>query len=400
MRLPDFRYALRSLTRARGFTLAVVLTLGLGIGANTAIFSVVRGVLLKPLPNRDGDQLVYLRQSIKGPGGENIAFSVPEINDFREGAKSLAGVAEYSPVTLTMLREGADPVRINVGLVTGNYFKVMGLSTVLGRQTTDADDGAKPPPVMVLTYDYWKSHFGGDRSVVGRVVRVEGKPVTIIGVVQPAPFFPGRYDALMNMVISEHHVSATMVQGRSHRMTEVIARLAPGATIDRARSEVATIRSRVQAEFVQDYDPGSGYHVDVLPFREVLGEKARLTVGLLMAAAAFVLVISCANVVNLTLMRGVRREHELVLRAALGAGTNPLRRLLLAENLLLAGGGALVGLLIALGGVAMLVPFAERYSPRADEIRLDWMVLSFTLATTLGVALLLSYAPRLPKEGT
>ncbi len=400
MLISDLRFALRSLSRARGFAVAVVLTLGLGIGANTAIFSVVRGVLLRPLPHRGGDQLVYLRQSISGPGGENIAFSVPEINDVRDGAKSLAGVAEYSPLTLTMLREGSDPVRINVGLVTGNYFQVMGLTTVLGRQTNDADDGSTPPPVMVLTYDYWKSHFGGDPSVIGRVVRVEGKPTTIIGVAQPAPFFPGRYDALMNMVISEHHVSATMVQGRSHRMTEVIARLAPGATLDRARSEVATIRSRVQAEYVQDYDPSSGYRVEVLPFREVLGEKARLTVGLLMAAAAFVLIISCANVANLTLMRGVRREHELVLRAAVGAGTGPLRRLLLVENLLLAGSGALVGLVIAWGGVALLVPFAGRYSPRAGEIRLDWMVLAFTLVTTLAVALLLSYAPSLPKEGT
>src|SRR5687768_6105149 len=115
MILRDLRYSLRSLSRAPGFTLAVVLTLGLGIGANTAIFSVVRGVLLRPLPHRDGDRLVYLRQSIKGPAGENIAFSVPEINDFREGAKALTGVAEYSPLTLTMLREGSDPVRINVG---------------------------------------------------------------------------------------------------------------------------------------------------------------------------------------------------------------------------------------------------------------------------------------------
>ncbi|AHG88232.1 permease [Gemmatirosa kalamazoonensis] len=401
MLLHDLRYAARSLTRARGFTLAVVLTLGLGIGANTAIFSVVRGVLLKPLPHRDGDRLIYLRQSIKGPGGENIAFSVPEINDFRQGAKSLQGVAEYSPLTLTMLRaDGTDPVRINVGLVTGNFFQVMGLHTILGRQTNDADDGPKPPPVMVLTYDYWKSHFGGDPKVIGQVVRVEGKPATIVGVAQPAPFFPGRYDALMNMVISEHHVSATMVQGRSHRMTEMIARLAPGVSVEQARTEVATIRRRVQAQFVQDYDPGSGYKVDVLPFREVLGEKARLTLGLLMAAAVFVMIISCANVTNLTLMRGVRREHELVVRAAVGAGTAPLRRLMLAENLLLASAGALLGLVLAFGGVGLLTSFAERYSPRADEIRIDGMVLGFTVAVTLGVALLLSYAPRLPKEGT
>src|SRR5690242_21217600 len=156
----DLRYALKSLRHSPAFTAVVVITLALGIGANTAIFSVVRGVLLKPLPNRDGDRLLYLRQSIDGPAGEDLAFSVPEVNDFRTGAKSMKGIAEYSPLTLTMLRaDGTDPVRIQVGLVTGNYFQVMGLSTVLGRQTNDGDDGAKAPPVMVLTYDYWKTHF-------------------------------------------------------------------------------------------------------------------------------------------------------------------------------------------------------------------------------------------------
>src|SRR3954467_11748444 len=149
--LSDLRYALRSLARTRGFALTVILTLGLGIGANTAIFSVVRGVLLKPLPHRDGDRLVYLRQSINGPGGENIRFSVPEILDFRNGAKSLGGIAEYSPVTYTLQGEH-DAVRMTVGLVTGNYFNVMGLSPVLGRALNDADDGRSVPPVMVLTF--------------------------------------------------------------------------------------------------------------------------------------------------------------------------------------------------------------------------------------------------------
>src|SRR6478672_6697744 len=183
MFLSELRYALRSLARARGFAIAVILTLGLGIGANTAIFSVVRGVLLKPLPHRDGDRLVYLRQSINGPGGENIDFSVPEILDFRNGAKTLGGIAEY-----------------------------------------------------------WMKHFGGDRGVVGRKVTVDNKPVTIVGVAQAAPTFPQRMDALMNMVISEHHTSALMVQGRTHRMTEMIARLAPGTTVEQARTEIQTIR--------------------------------------------------------------------------------------------------------------------------------------------------------------
>jgi putative ABC transport system permease protein len=400
MTIADLRFAARSLSRARGFTLAVVLTLGLGIGANTAIFSVVRGVLLRPLPHRDGDRLIYLRQAINGPGGENVLFSVPEILDFRTASKTMGGgIAEYSGLTLTLLGE-SDAVRINVGLVTGNYFSVMGLSPVLGRLLNDGDDGTSVPPVMVLTHEYWMKRFGGDRKVVGRTVILDGKKVTIVGVVQPAPYFPKPMDALLNMVISEHHTSALMVQGRTHRMTEMIARLAPGATIEQARTEVNTIRARVQADYPDAYDPGSGYHVVLTPFREVLGEKARLTLWLLMGAAAFVMIISAANVANLTLMRGVRREHELVVRAALGAGTARLRRLLLTENLLLALMGAVLGLIIATGGVRLLISLAERYSPRANEIRLDGMVLTFTLALTVAIAILLAYAPHLAKEGT
>ncbi len=398
MPLPDLRFALRSLARSRGFATTVILTLGLGIGANTAIFSVVRAVLLKPLPHREGDRLVYLRQSIEGPGGENIRFSVPEILDFRNSAKSLQGIAEYSGVLLT-LQGKDDAVRMQVGLVTGNYFQVMGLSPVLGRVLDERDDGTGVPPVVVLTHDYWHQRFGGDATIVGKSVRIDGRAVEVVGVLQPAPTFPERFDALMNMVISEHHTSAMMVHGRTHRMTDMIARLAPGATLDQARSEVATIRKRVQAEFPEAYDAGSGYRVTVTPFVEVLGERARLTLWLLMGAAAFVMVISAANVANLSLMRGVRREHELVIRSALGAGTARLRRLLLVENLLLASAGAVLGLLIAIGGVRLLAAFAERYSPRANEIRIDGVVLAFTLLLTVAIAILISYAPRLAAEG-
>ncbi len=398
MNFPDLRYAIRSLSRARGFTLAVVLTLGLGIGANTAIFSVVRGVLLKPLPHRDGDRLVYLRHSINGPGGESINFSVPEILDFRNSAKTLRGIAEYSGMIYTLQGE-QDAVRITVGLVTGNYFDVMGLSPVLGRLLNDGDDGTSVPPVMVLTHEFWMRRFGGDPGIIGKQVRVDGRAVEVVGVVQPAPYFPRRMDALLNMVISEHHTSAMMVHGRSHRMTEMIARLAPGATVEAARAEVKTIRDRAEKENPADYDAGSGHKVTVTPFQEVLGENARLTLLLLMGAAAFVMIISAANVTNLSLMRGVRREHELVVRAALGAGTARLRRLLLVENLVLAFVGAVLGLVIASGGVRLLISLAERYSPRANEIRVDGMVLAFTLLLTLVIAVILAFAPKLAKEG-
>ncbi len=393
----DLRYALRSLNRARGFTAAVVLTLGLGIGANTAIFSVVRGVMLRPLPHRDGERLMYLRQSANGPGLDNVAFSVPEINDFRGASKTLGGIAEYSPLTLTLLGE-RDAVRIDVGLVTGNYFSVMGLSPILGRAMGAGDDGAGASPVMMLTYEYWMKRFNGDSAIVGKTLRIGGKGVLVVGVLQQAPYFPARIDALMNMVNSEHHVSATMVTGRTHRMTEMIARLAPGATVQQARAEIEQITNKVHKDFPAAYDAAAGYHVTLTPFQEVLGQKAKLTLWLLMGAAAFVLIIACANVANLTLMRAIRRDHELVVRAALGAGAGRLRQLLLSENLLLALLGSALGLVIAFGGVQMLVAFAERYSPRANEIRIDASVLGFTLTLAFVVALILSYAPKLASE--
>lgn len=375
----------------------MVLTLGLGIGANTAIFSVVRGVLLRPLPHKDGDRLMYLRQSANGPGRENVAFSVPEITDFRTASKALRGIAGYSPFTLSLVGE-SDAVRIDVGLVTGNYLSVMGLSPVQGRAFNDGDDGPGAAPVAMLTYDYWQKRFGGDKAIVGQSLRIGGKGVTVVGVLQPAPYFPARIDALMNMVNSEHHLSAMMVTGRTHRMTEMIARLAPGVTVQQARAEIDGITARVHADHPEAYDAGSGYRVSLTPFREALGQKAQLTLWLLMGAAAFVLIIACANVTNLTLMRGVRREHELTVRAALGAGTGRLRRLLSAENLVLAVGGGLLGLLLAFGGVRMLIAFAARYSPRAGEIRVDAAVLAFTLALVVLVAVLLSFAPPLKRD--
>jgi predicted permease len=394
----DVNYAVRALRGSRAFTAVVVITLALGIGANTAIFSVVRGVLLKPLPHRDGDRLVYLRQSADGAGQSNLGFSVPEVRDYRNGAPSLAGIAEYSPFGFT-LRDENDAVRISVGLVTGNYFEVMGLAPIVGRVTRPSDDGTGVPPVMVLTHDFWLNRFGGDPNIVGKQVRVDAKTATVIGVLQPAPFFPDRIDALMNMVVSEHHVGAMMTEGRTHRMTEIVARLAPGATMQQVRTEVAAVHARVVGEYKEAYEAAAHYRVDVLPFKEVLGERARTTVLLLMGVALFVMIISTANVVNLTLMRGVRREHELVVRAALGAGTARLRRLLLAENLVLTLMGAVLGVAVAFSGVGLLVSLIARFSPRANEVRVDMIALGFTLALSVVVALLLSYVASLPKDG-
>ena len=395
----DLTYAVRSVRRTPRFTVLVMLTLALGIGANTAIFSVVNGVMLRPLPHHEGDRLVYLRQSVEGPGGRSISFSVPEVRDLRNGVPSLAAIAEYSPWTVVVRGEDGSK-RIDVGLVTGNYFEVMGLAPVLGRLTSPADDGPGVEPVMVLTHAYWLKAFGGDPHVVGQRVRVDGTSATVIGVLEPAPFYPDRIDALFNMVISDHHLSASMVEGRTHRMTEVVARLAPGATEERARLEVEAAYARMQDEFGESYDVAQHPRIAVIPFPQVLAERARLTLWLLMGAAAFVLIISVASVTNLTLMRAVGREHEFVVRAALGAGVGRLRRLLVAENLALALLGGSLGLVIAWGGMGLLTSLAERYSPRADEIRLDAPVFAFMFALSVAVGLLLSFVRPLPRDGS
>jgi len=394
----DVAYGVRALRHSPAFTAVVVLTLALGIGADTAIFSVVRGVLLKPLPHRDGDRLVYLRHSMEGMGGGELTFSVPEVRDLRSGVPSLAGMAEYSSFAVVhQASEGA--VRWNVGLVTGNYFQVMGLAAVVGRLTLPSDDGPGAAPVAVLTYATWINRFGGDSAVVGRQITLDRRQVTVIGVVQSAPNFPDRVEAFLNMVNSEHHISALMVEGRSHRMTQVVARLAPNTTLARVRTEVGAVYARMQRQHPEAYDAASHYRVAVIPFREVFGERAQLTLRLLMGAAALVLIIAVANVANLTLMRGVRREHELVLRAALGAAGSRLRRLLLVENLLLAFMGAAFGGLLATLGLKLLTSFAARYSTRASEIALDGVVLGFTVALSVLVALVLSSLGWTPPDG-
>jgi predicted permease len=393
----DFKYAVRSLRHSPVFALVVVVTLALGIGANTAIFSVVRGVVLKPLPHRDGDRLLYLRHSIDVNGGENVLFSVPEVQDIRDGASSFAGIAEYSPWSFTLRGEG-DAARIPAGLVTGNFFEVMGLDPLLGRVTSPNDDGAGVPVVAVLTYDFWNRRFAGDTGIIGKQLRFDAQLATVVGILEPAPYFPDRVDVFLNMVASPHHLSAQMVTGRSHRMTETIARLKPEATLDRARAEVTAVNSRITSEFRESYDPGSRYRITVTPFKQALGARAQLTLWLLMGAAAFVMIIAAANVANLTLMRGVRREPELVARAALGAGPSRLRRLLLAENLLLTVVGGALGVAVALAGIGLLTSLVDRYSARASEIRLDGVALGFTLLVSAALALLLSYVGSLPKE--
>jgi predicted permease len=393
------RYAIRSLLKAPGFTILVVLTLALGIGANTALFSVFRGVLLRPLPHENGGQLMYLTQKTTASGENAVSFSVPEIIDLRRDSRLLKGFAEFSAMPVTMLG-GNTPVQVQAGIVSGNYFEVMGLSPVLGRAFGARDDGSAADPVMMLTYEYWQSAFAGDPGVLGKVFRMNGRSVTLVGVLEPAPPFPGETDVLVNLVTSPHHLDATMVHGRSHRMTDVFARLQPGATLVRAQQEISDVAARMYRTYPEHYDAAAGYGVTVTPLREALTANARRTLYLLMAVAALVLLTTCANVANLVLTRNIRRAREFAVRWAIGADKGRLRRILLAETGVLTVLGTAVGLVFAWLGLDLLVGFASRFSPRATEIRIDGGVLLFATLIACGAALLFAFMPSIGDGAT
>jgi putative ABC transport system permease protein len=397
---PDLRRSLRSLYRARGFSIAVILTLALGIGANTAMFTLLRGTLLRALPNHDGDRLVYLKQSALGVGQDNVAFSVPEIIDYRTASKTLKSVGEFSSMTFTLEKDEDLPVHVQAGVVSGNYFDVVGLTPVAGRLTTPRDDGPDVPSVTVLSHAFWISHFGGDPRIIGTTVKVSGMTSTVIGVLQQAPQYPQKTDVYVNMVTSPHHLSATMKTGRTHRMTQVFARLAPGATVEQAAAEISRISSNVFADNPESYEKAAHYKITVSALRSALNEKASLTFWLLMGAATFVLLIACANVANLTLMRGVSREREMLVRAALGAGTWRLRWLLLVENLTLALIGGALGIAIAFVALKVLVAFAAQLTTRADEIHLDAVVLTVSILTSVAAAVVLAFVPSVGNEAS
>jgi len=397
--LRDLKIAVRSLARTPALWITVALTLALGIGANAAIFSVVRTVLLRPLANRDEDKLLYIRQSAPGLGVENATFSVPEIQDIGRGLKTIKSLGTFSALDVTIVGLGT-PREIHGGVVDGNYFEVMGLHPVLGRLLTPADDGPNAPGAAVLTYRFWKTSLHSDPSVLGKTIRlgsvVGARSAVIVGVLEPSVPYPVETEVIANVVTSPHHLSATMVTGREHRMTEVFARLAPGAELESARSELAATYAGMVAGHPEVYKPEDHFRIDVTRMHDQINSRANTILWVLFAAAALLFVIACSNVANLVLARTVRRESELAVRTALGATTAALRRSLLAESIVLCGSGALAALMIAAPMVSVLGRYASRFSVRADGLTLDFSLVWFGIGLALVAAVALAFVPRLP----
>src|SRR5262245_15576810 len=393
--LADLKFAVRSLSRTKGFALTVVLTLALGIGANAAIFSIVRGVLLRPLVNQEPDRLIYIRQSAPGVGLPNAHFSVPELHDLQRGVKSLTAFGDFSTIEFTMLGLG-EPRTVRAGVVGGTYFQVMGLRPVLGRLLGPGDDGKDAAGAAVLTYRFWTSAYKSDPGVIGQQIRLSDRPATVVGVLEPSVPYPQETEIIANVVTSPHHLDATMVEGRVHRMTELFGRLAPGTALDAARAELRVIHRAMVDAHPEAYQKQADFRIDARSLQDELISPARTILLILLAASTLVFVVACSNVANLILARSVRREGELAIRAALGAGNGALRRTLLAESLVLCGAGAVIAIALSGPFVAVVSRYAARFSVRAQDVSIDFSVLWVGAALAVAAAVLLAYVPRLP----
>jgi predicted permease len=395
----DIRFALRALMRVKGMAATVVVTLALGIGANAAIFSVVRGVLLRPLVNRDEDRLIYIGQRTPLLSAANATFSVPEVNDFRSRVRTISAFGEFSTVDFALIGLGTEPRMVKAGVVNGSFFEVMGLRAVLGRLLTAGDDGPDAAGAAVLTYRFWATSLNADPGVIGRTIRLGQRTATVIGVLEPSVPYPADTEIIANVVTSPHHLGATMVTNRTHRMTELFGRLVPGASIETARAELTAVQAAMKQEHPEAYPSKRETPLTVTRLRDQIAAPARTILLVLLAAAALVFLIACSNVANLILARSVRREGELAVRAALGAGRGALRRTLLAESLVLCGAGALLGVVLANPFVAIVGRYAARFSVRALDVTVDSTVLWVGAGLAMTAAVLLAYVPRLPSPG-
>jgi putative ABC transport system permease protein len=372
----DCKYAWRMMTKSPGFTTIAIITLGLGVGVNTAIFSVVHGIILRPLPYTRAEELVILRQMSLKSGTAEMTFSVPEINDYRKQNTTLRQMVEYHRMRFILFNKN-NAERVRTGVVSWNYFDFFGIKPIFGRSFLPSDEEPGAPPVLLLSYEFWDRFLHADPNVVGMSMQMNDKIHTVIGILPRISQYPRENDIWMTTTACPFRSSPMLITGRNFRMMYLFGRLNSGATMQSAGNDFGIISQRLMKEYPGTYP--DDFHFNVASLKDGLTRDARPTLWVLLAAAAFVLLIACANVANFTLARLSQREQELLLRTALGAGRSRLLRQLVTESTLLGLISGGVGLVLAISSHKLLVSFAARLSSRAQEISINTPVLIFGL---------------------
>lgn len=388
----DIRYGARTMRKNPGFALTAIVTLALGIGVNTAIFSVVYGILLRPLPYRNGGELVVLHQQALQAHLLDVPFSAHEIFDYRDGNHTLTGVVEHHTMSFLLLAKDSAE-RVQAAVVSPNFFDVLGVKPLMGRTFVGSDDRPGADAVLVLSYKYWQTRHGGDANIIGKVFQMNNRRHTVIGVLPPIPQYPSESDVYMPTSACPFRSSQKFIENREARMMTAFGRLKPGVPLETAQADLSTIAARLQQLYPDVYPRRYGYALAAVPLEDDLTRRARMTFLVLLGAAGFVLLIACANVANLLLARLLKLERELAVRSALGASKLRLVRQLLTESVLLSAAGGALGLTIAPSVVTLLVRFAARFTTRAMEVKIDAPVLLFTLVVSFATGILFGLAP-------
>lgn len=393
--LHDARLAVRSLLRNPGYTAAVVLTLALGIGANSAVFSLVNGVLLRPLPYRHGEGLVLLHQSQPKTGSRDLPFSIREAEEIRRLNRSFSRLAEYHSMSFTLLGRG-EPERVRTGVVSTDFFDLLGVVPLYGRTFRAEDDLPGAEAVLVLSHGYWQRSFGGEPEIVGQIFEMNNRPHRVVGVLPPVPPFPQDNDVYMPTSACPFRAAAEQRRTeRAFSSLTLVGRLRSEVSPAAVREDLASLAERFRRDHPEVYPEDRGFRITAVPLKEELVRRARPLLLMLLGTAGLVLLIACANGASLTVARQLRRERETAVRTALGAGRGRLARQELTENLLLSLAGGALGLGLAYGGLDLLVAFTARFTPRAVDVEIDGWVLAFTLAVSMLSGALASSLTRL-----
>jgi predicted permease len=382
----DLRFALRQLRKSPGFTIIAVLTLALGIGANSAIFGVVNAVLLRPLPYPQPERLVYLNEVV---GGTNTSIALPDYVDWQRDSKSFQNLALTRLESLNLSDvPGREPERISVSLATANFFDTIGLAPHLGRTFTADEDKPGAPPLAVISDRLWDRAFHRDPQIVGRAITLHGKPITVIGVMPREMDSPHGVDIWLSLM------RRSAIPGWQNRANHPAffawGRLKEGVTVEQARSEMIAIAARIEKLYPAT---NAGVGVAVKPLLENLLGNYRTSLALLLGAVGVVLLIACANLANLLAVRGAARAREFAVRAAMGAGRGQIIRQLLIESFTISAIGGGLGLVFAIWGRDALIAFAPAGAPRFDEVGFDWRVMAFTFLLATLTTLLFGLWP-------